>query len=216
VSVAGALTATATSMRHRIDGTNPIDEWGLDIELIDAVSPLLSLRWQIDVEGADHVPARGGAALLFNRRLGLSEALVLARGLRLATGRCVRWVGAPDLAVAGPIARRFGGVLSAEHEVASLLRAGELVAVPLGREVVRRAHAGTVPPQHVAPIVAAGAAVVPAAVVGREAGRRWRVLVGEPLTASGKGPLALAELADRARRAVQDLLDAALPPRRFW
>jgi hypothetical protein len=214
--MSSALTAAATSIRHRIDGTNPIDEWGLDAELVDAVSPLLALRWQVDVEGSGHVPPRGGASVLFNRRLGLSEALVLAHGLRSETGRSVRWVGAPDVPVAGSVARRFGGVLSNEHEVAGLLRWGEMVAVPLGREVLRRARAGAVPPQHLAPIVAAGVPVIPAAVIGREACRRWRVLVGEPLTASGKGPLALAELADRSRRAVQDLLDAALPPRRFW
>ena len=41
---------------------------------------------------------------------------------------------------------------------------------------------------------------LPAAVIGRELGRAWRVEIGEPLeTPAGKGPLAWAELADAAR-----------------
>lgn len=210
-----ALTKAAVSVRHRIEGTNPIDEWGLDTELVDATAPLVALRWRVEVDGAAHLPTGSGAAIVFNRRLGVSESLVLAHGLHLAAGRRLRWVGAPDLAIVGPITRRFGGVLSRHEEVAGLLRSGELVAVPLGREVLRRAHAGPVPPEHVAPIVASGAPVVPAALVGHEAGRRWRVLLGEQIRPTGKGPLAVAELAERARRAVQALLDEALPPRRF-
>lgn len=210
-----ALAKMVATIRHRIDGTNPVDEWGLDSELVDVTSPLAALRWQIGIDGAEHLPAGGGAAVLFNRRLGLSESLVLARGLRAATGRHLRWVGAPDLAIVGPVARRFGGVLSERHEVTGLLRAGELVGVPLDRQLVRRAHAGAVPPNHLAPVVAVGAPVVPAAIIGHEAGRRWRILLGEPLTATGKDPLGLAELAERSRRAVQVLLDEALPPRRF-
>jgi hypothetical protein len=61
--------------------------------------------------------------------------------------------------------------------------------------------------------VATGCPVVPVALVGREAGRSWRVAIGAPASPSvDGGPLAAAELADTTRHAVQALLDDALPP----
>jgi len=53
--------------------------------------------------------------------------------------------------------------------------------------------------------------VVPVALVGRELGRAWRVVVGDPVTPSGGGPLAAAELAESTRSAVEALMDDALP-----
>jgi hypothetical protein len=53
-------------------------------------------------------------------------------------------------------------------------------------------------------------AVIPVALVGREVGRRWRLLVGEAIDhPPGKGPLAVAELVDAARAGVQALLDGS-------
>ncbi len=203
-------------IRHRWEGSEPIDDWGLDPELVDLVRPLMALRWRIDVESAENVPAAGAAMAVFNRRLGLSEMFVCSRGLRESTGRFIRPVGAPDIGVVGPALRRAGAVLSNAEEVAGLLRAGQLVAVPLGRELLHRHHAGAAPLDHLVEAVVAGAPVLPVAVVGRELGRRWRLLVGELIPPpEGRGPLAVAELADRARRAVQDLLDRVMPPSLF-
>jgi hypothetical protein len=71
-----------------------------------------------------------------------------------------------------------------------------------------------VPSELFAPAFEAGVPVVPAALVGRELGRRWRLRLGRPVEhPAGRGPLAMAELADRARAGVQELLDEALPPR---
>jgi hypothetical protein len=54
-------------------------------------------------------------------------------------------------------------------------------------------------------------------VTGREIGRRWHLVVGAPLDhPSSRGPLAAAELAERARAAVQTLLDDEFPPRSFF
>ena len=69
-------------------------------------------------------------------------------------------------------------------------------------------HAGALHPEVLAPVVETGAKVVPVAVDGRELGRRWRVVVGEALEpAVHPGPLAVADLAEQARAAVQHLLD---------
>jgi len=208
--------STITILKHRWDGTHPIDEWGLDPELVDFVSPVLAARWHLKVDGADNLPATGPAMVVFNRRLGLSEMFVCSRGLRQATGRFVRPVGAPDLGLVGPALRRFGAVQSNAEEVAGLLQSGEIVAVPLDREVVHRHHAGAAPLDHLTAAVMTDVPVVPVAVVGREIGRSWRLLVGEAIPSPARrGPLAVAELADTARRAVQDLLDRALPPSLF-
>ncbi|MEY2570359.1 MAG: hypothetical protein QOE63_709 [Acidimicrobiaceae bacterium] len=200
-------------VRRRLDGSYTVDEWGLDPDLVDFVSPAFGLRWRIDVEGVEHVPADGGAIVVSNRRIGCTEPFVLARGIRLATGRHVRVVGAPDLAPIGPALRRLGGVLERPDEVAGLLRAGELVGVALARSPRRRHHAGPAPAPLLAAAVVLGLPIVPVALVGREVGRRWRVVAG-PVVEPGtdEGPLAAAELADRARNAVQALLDDAFPP----
>src|SRR5690606_16895163 len=90
--------ATAGAFRRRLTGGYDIDEWGLDPDVVAAFDPLFGLRWSITVDGAEKLPSVGGALLVFNRRLGVSEPWVVARGVRQSTGRFVRTVGAPDRA----------------------------------------------------------------------------------------------------------------------
>lgn len=204
------------ALRRRLDGTHRVDEWGLDPDLIGVLSPLLGLRWDISAQWTERIPPEGPVVLVHNRRAGVSEVPVLTRGVRLATGRYVRSAGLVDVAPVNDLGRRLGGVVDRPDELTGLLRAGEAVAVPLAREWRHRHRAGALDPAALAPALAACAAVVPVALVGRETGRRWRLLVGRPLPATaGTGPLAAAELADAARRGVQLLLDEALPPRLF-
>lgn len=201
-------------LRHRLSGDYLVDPWGLDLDLLDLVSPLVGARWRVSTEHADLLPTTGPALLVFNRRLGLSEPLVLARGVRLAAGRVVRTVGVPDIAPIGPMLRRLGGVLDRTDEIAGLLRAGELVSVPLRRVVRTSRRAGALPTEILEPALSTGAPVVPVAVVGRETGRTWRVIVGPPLDVrSVGGPLAAAELAESLQRQLQDLLHRATSPR---
>lgn len=199
----------AGTLRRRWDGDFTVDPWGLDRDLVWLLSPVFSLRWGIDVEGADAVPEDGPVVLVLNRRVGLSEPFVVARGVRLATGRFVRTVATPDVAPVGPLLRRLGGVLDRPDEIRGLLRAGEIVAVASDRSL-RRERVGPVDPGSLAPALDAAAVVLPVAVSGRELGRRWRVRVGAPLAhPAGRGPGAAAALADGARLAVQALLDQA-------
>jgi 1-acyl-sn-glycerol-3-phosphate acyltransferase len=204
-------------IRRRLSGAYEVDPWGLDTDLVELVSPFWSLRYGIDVDGADRLPTEGPALLVANRRVGLSEPFVLSRGVRLATSRHVRCVGVPDVAPVGPALRRLGGVLARADEVAGLLRDGQVVGVLLDRDVRQRAHAGAVPSSLFTPAFELGVPVLPVAIVGRELGRSWRVRVGEPVVhPEGRGPLAMAALADRARAGVQQLLDEALPPRGWF
>jgi hypothetical protein len=199
-------------LSRRFDGTYVVDEWGLDRDLVRAVSPLLSLRWHIDAVGADVLPRRGPVLLVANRRLGWSEPFVLSRGVGVATGRHVRVAGVPDVAPLGPALRRLGGVLSRPDEVAGLLRADHVVGVFLDRSR-RRDHGGSAPADLLAAAASVGVDIVPVAMTGCELGRSWRLVVGPAIehTAS-RDPLSVVELCDRTRAGVQSLLDGVSTP----
>lgn len=202
----------ALALQRRARGAFAVDEWGLDPELVALADPLIGLRWEITVEGAEALPAVGGAVLVFNRRVGVSEPWVLARGIRQACGRFVRTVGVPDVVPVGPVLRRFGGVLDRTDEIAGLLRAGQLVGLPMTRGLRSRETVGSLDAERLEAAIETGAPVVPVALVGREVGRSWRIVVGQPLApAADGGPLAAAELAEDTARATQVLLDESLP-----
>jgi hypothetical protein len=200
-------------LRRRIDGTYVVDEWGLDTDFVSAVSPLLGLRWRVDTFGADVLPRIGPVLLVANCRIGWSEPFVLSRGIHAATGRFVRVAGVPDIAPVGPILRRLGGVLARPDEIAGVLRAGEMVGLTLGHSIRHRHHAGAVRADLLAPALTTGADIVPVALIGREIGRTWQLVVGPAIEhPTSRGPLAAAELAERVRNGVQSLLDDAFPP----
>ncbi|MEZ5181782.1 MAG: hypothetical protein R2702_07915 [Acidimicrobiales bacterium] len=208
--IPGATLAVHLGRRAR--GSYAVDEWGLDPDLVAIADPVLGLRWELAVEGADRLPTVGGAVLVFNRRFGVSEPWVLARGIRRATGRFVRTVGVPDLAPVGPLLRRFGGVLDRPDEIAGLLRAGQLVGLPMSRDVRSRERVGGLDVARLEAAIETDRPVVPVALVGRELGRSWRIVVGAPVPYDAEGgPLAAAELAEATRAEVQALLDESLP-----
>lgn len=210
-------TALVEHLERRVTGSYVVDEWGLDPDVVWLADPVFALRWDIRVTGAEQLPTVGGAVLVFNRRLGVSEPWVLARGIRQTTGRYVRTVGVPDVAPVGPVVRRFGGVLDRTDEIAGLLRAGQLVGLPMRREVRNRERAGRLEVERIQAALDTGVPVVPVALAGRELGRVWRVVVGSPVEPRRRGgPLAAAELAEATRQSVQELLDDALPASWWW
>jgi hypothetical protein len=193
---------------RRLRGEYEVDEWGLDPDLVRTLLPLARLRWSIETLGAPHQPVDGPALVVYSRRVGVSEQAVLGTAVYRATHRVVRFVGVPDVAPVGPLLRRLGGVLRRADEIAGLLRAGEVVGVPLGHEVLSRRAAGPARAELLQPALAAGVPVVPVAMLGVEVGWRWRVAVGPAIShSSSRAPLAAAELAEQVRDAVQDLID---------
>jgi hypothetical protein len=210
------MASTVELLRHRMSGRYPVDPWGHDPELISLVDPLFGLFVRVRVEGGEHIPADGPAIIVASRRFGIAEPVALIRGISRATGRQPRCVGLPDLAPAGPFLRRMGGAIDRPEEVAGLLRAGELVALPLSPAWRNRQkfRAGHLAPESLAPALSVAVPVIPVAVIGGELTGRWRVIVGEPVRRPvTTSPLALAELAESAREAVQALLDEAFPPK---
>ena len=216
LSSLSSLSSLPALLGRRVRGDFEIDEWGADPELVDLVDPLVGPFMRVSVDGAAHVPSTGAAVLVANRRWGAIEPFVIMRGVRLSTGaaRRVRFLGIPDVAPVGPVLRRLGGAVNRPDELAGLLRAGHLVAVPLGPHLRKPLRAGALSPQALGPALDLGVPVLPVAVVGGEVTGRWEVIIGEPLAPpTSRGPLALAELADAARAGVQALLDEAFPPR---
>ena len=197
-------------VRRRIDGSYVVDEWGFDPDFVAVLSPLLEARWTIRVEGAEHIPAEGAAVLVANRRIGMSEPFAVAGAVWQATGRVLRVLGVPDIAPIGPVLRRMGAVQDRPDELAGVLRAGQLALVFLDRQYRMGARVGQLARESVAPAVELGVPVLPVAVTGRELSRRWRVQIGTPVsprTATGPGPLAVAETIDAVRAEIQESVD---------
>jgi hypothetical protein len=152
------VTDLSTIATRRIQGTFDIDPWGLDVDLVELLSPLARLRWSISVEGEDEI-AEGPALLVAPLRLRApTEPVVLAAAVFRAVGRPLRVLGVPDVAPVGPLLRRFGGVVDHPAEAAALLRAGNLVLSRRPMDV--------------------DAPIVPVRSPGWELGRRWHVSFG--------------------------------------
>jgi hypothetical protein len=197
----------AALVYRRLSGRFVIDEFGLDRDLLRLITPLARLRWRVLVEGDHHLPEVGPALLVHNRRLGVSEPAVLALTVARATGRPLRWTGAPGRGPLAQPSRQFGGVPSDRADVRSLLHAGELVGLALAREPFHRYHVPAVPSRPVQEALELGVPIVPVAISGLEAARRWSVRIGAPIpTRRRRGTGDPDELSDATREAVRALL----------
>jgi hypothetical protein len=201
------------ALRRRLGGRYPIDPFGLDPQLCDASAPLVEALVRVRVDGADRFPDRGPAVFVMNRGLGVLEPTALAIAVRRHARRRLRVVGAPSLPFVGGLLRRLGSVNASPDDLATCLRAGHLVAVPLAPTWLR-GGAGT-PPLHLMQAMMGytvfPVAVLPGGPLGTPIGA-WQVRVGAHIAldssyASGD-PLGAAELAEAARAAVDGLLAA--------
>jgi hypothetical protein len=208
------LAEAGRSLERRWNGAAVIDEWGCDPELAGLAAHLTRLRWSVQVGGADHLPPTGPGLLVSNARvLGGTTALVAGALLR-TSGRVVRFLGIPDIAPVGPVLRRLGGALHHPDELSGLLRAGHLVLVTTRPSWRTTGRVGAVDHEPIARALAAGAPVVPVATMSRPVTRAARIEIGAPLPPRHPaGPLAVADVADSARAAIQRLVDEATPPR---
>jgi hypothetical protein len=203
----------ATLLRRQATGTNEIDPWGMDADVVAAARSLATLRWRMTVGGTEHVPSEGPALLVANRRPLGATPLLVAAAIGRETGRVVRFVGIADIAPAGPLLRRIGGVMNRQDEVAGLLRAGELPAVWCQPRITASHRVGPAPPTFLEAALAEGAPVLPVAVIAPPLARRVRIEVGPAVAARPRpGPLSVAELADAVRHAIQRMVDEASPP----
>ncbi len=195
-------------VRRRLRGEFDVDPWGFDEELAELAVAASGIRWAVDVIGGARLPVDGPALLVVHRRVGLSEPSVVAKGVHQATGRLVRVAGLPDLPVASSLFRRLGAVLSGPDEIGGLLRAGELVMSGLGWQPLHGDVAGQLRSAAVEPAIDADAPVLPVATFGSEVGRRWRIMIGEPILPPKRpDKIGTVEFAEAVRAGVQNLLD---------
>ncbi len=196
------------TVRRRFSGDFDVDPWGFDPELAEAASQASSVRWAVDVIGGARIPKEGPVLLVVSRRFGVSEPAVVANGVHQVSGRTVRVAGVPDLPVVSSVLRRLGAVLNNPGEITGLLHHGEVVMLPLGWQPLHTSVAGSLSSDSVAPAIDAGAPILPVATFGSEVGRRWRVMIGEPiLPPKQPDKLGRVELAEAVRAGVQHLLD---------
>jgi 1-acyl-sn-glycerol-3-phosphate acyltransferase len=206
-------TDVVTVARRRFEGRYPVDPFGADPQLQDLIAPFVTAGLRVDVEHPERLPGSGPAVLVSNRGLGVIEPAALSVALRQESGRRLRVVGAPDVPFLGDLARKLGAVMSYANDLAALLRAGHVAALPLGPTWLRT---GTGAPPITLLVAALGYPVIPVAVrPGGPLGlpiRPWKVTVGRSLpvrAVRGSGdPLAAAELAEAARESVLRLLDS--------
>ncbi len=205
--VAGGL------LGRRLRGEVAVDEWGLDPEVADALRTVSTVALRITVAGPGRLPVDGPCVVVVNRRFGLVEPFVALRAVHDAVGRRARFLGtAPG--VLDTLWRRVGGAVDRPEELAGLLRAGELVLVPLTPVHRSRRRAGVVGPDRLGPALDLGVPVIPLALVGNELTGGWTACVGEPVPRPpGQSPLSQFDLAASAVAGVQALLDEAFPPR---
>jgi len=207
------MAAAGGAFGRRLRGEVSMDAWGLDPEVADLARVAATLALRVTLAGPGVLPAEGPCVVVVNRRFGLSEPFVALRAVHDAVGRRARFLGMAP----GPLDtlwRRVGGAVDRPEELAGLLRADELVLMPLDAEWRSRRKAGALSPDRLAPALDLGVPVIPLALVGNEVTARWTAFVGEPARRpSGYSPLSQFDLAASAQAGVQSLLDEAFPPR---
>lgn len=205
----GHDVAAAELIRGRLDGCYPIDPFGADPQLQDAVAPLVARIAPVRVVNADRIPTSGPALFVSNRGLGVLEPTALSVGVRKESGRRLRVVGAPELPIVGDLLRKFGSISNYPGDLGAVLRAHHLAVLPLGLNWLR--NGGGLAPTDML-VAALGYPVIP--VLVRPGGpfglpiTPWRVTIGEPICVGGIGdrdPLSAAELAEAVREAVHAL-----------
>jgi 1-acyl-sn-glycerol-3-phosphate acyltransferase len=208
----GTSIPFGTLVQRRLGGRFPIDPFGFDPQIVDLVTPVFSAVIRVEVEGGEHVPRTGPAALVANRGFGIIEPAVLGIAVRRVVARRLRIVGAPEVPALGGLVRRLGAISASAPDMRACLRAGNLVAVPLAPTWLRRG-AG-IPPRPLlqamtnAPIVPV--AVTPGGPFGTALGP-WSVRFGPLVTLPDPydpdDPLAAARFGEAVRDAVSGLLE---------
>lgn len=170
--------------RARLTGEYAVDDFGFDPEFTERiVLPVLRVLAQgwfrAEVRGIENIP-REGAALLVSNHAGTMplDALVLQALVHHRTGRHTRMLGA-SLVFQTPyvhdFSRRIGATVACREDADALLAAGELVSVfPEGFKGLGKLYSERYRLQRfgrggfVSTAVAAGAPIVPIAIVGSE------------------------------------------------
>lgn len=207
ITAARQTAASATARQVVGVGGWHVDDWGRDAALVGLAGAIAELRWRTVVGGAGRLPVRAGALIVVNDRRFALAPLHAALAIGRAIGRPVRFVGRPDVAPIGALARRLGGLLARPDEVAGALRGGDLLVLPAASTVHPR-RVGRVDHHLVGAAVTTRSAVFPAAVASSPWSRSARIEIG-PAVRPGRrrrGPLIELELADQVEQRITRML----------
>ncbi len=127
------------TLQRRLHGEYETDEWGMDPEVLEAVTPFFEFLyrkyWRVTMTGLEYVPDTGRALLVVNHSGQLPfDGAMLASGIKLEHphNRLVRTMFAswfPTLPFVAPLLVKCGQVLATEDNGVRLLENEELVSV---------------------------------------------------------------------------------------
>jgi 1-acyl-sn-glycerol-3-phosphate acyltransferase len=127
------------TVKRRLHGEYETDEWGFDVEVMDAVAPFFEFLyrkyWRVTTTGLEHVPGTGRALLVSNHSGQLPfDGSMLASAIKLEhpSNRLVRTMFAswfPTMPVVAPLFVKCGQVTATEDNGIRLLENEELVSV---------------------------------------------------------------------------------------
>ena len=129
----------ASTLQRRLHGEYETDEWGMDLEVLEAVTPFFEFLyrkyWRVTMTGLENVPGTGRALFVVNHSGQLPfDGAMLASGIKLdhPRSRLVRTMFAswfPTLLFVAPLLVKCGQVLATEDNGVRLLENEELVSV---------------------------------------------------------------------------------------
>ncbi|MEJ8280580.1 lysophospholipid acyltransferase family protein [Pseudonocardia spirodelae] len=135
-----ALEQVLEFLRRRLAGDYPIDEFGFDRELTDAMvlpalRPLYQRWFRVETIGTHHIPETGGALIVANHSGTLPlDAVMTTVAVHddHPSHRHLRLLGADlmfTMPVSGSLARKAGATLACNPDAERLMTSGELVGV---------------------------------------------------------------------------------------
>jgi len=126
-------------LKRRLTGDYETDEWGLDMEVVDTVRPILEFMhqkyWRVETAGVNNIPDEGCAILVANHSGQLPwDAAMLGVSVynehpmqRLVRTLYADWF--PTLPFVSSFLTKMGQVLATEDNGDRLLEQGEVVSV---------------------------------------------------------------------------------------
>jgi 1-acyl-sn-glycerol-3-phosphate acyltransferase len=126
-------------LKRRLTGEYETDEWGLDMEVVDTVRPVLEFLhqkyWRVETTGVYHIPDEGCAILVANHSGQLPwDAMMLGVSVynehpaqRLVRTLYADWF--PTLPFVSSFLTKMGQVLATEDNGDRLLEQGEVISV---------------------------------------------------------------------------------------
>ncbi len=178
------LAEVLAFLRRRVTGDYAVDEYGLDTEfverfLMEAVRPLATKWFRVEVRGVENIPRDSGALVVANHSGTVPvDGLMTMFAVHETTGRHLRPLGADlvfKLPFVSEVARKSGATLACNEDAHRMLSRGELAGVwPEGFKGIGKPYSERYKLQRfgrggfVSAAIRTGVPIVPCSIVGAE------------------------------------------------